>query len=46
MAVDRAARTGEVVDCGPWWRELDRLYPAATALQQEPDMARGESNGR
>ena len=30
MAVDRAARTGEVVDCGPWWRELDRLYPGST----------------
>ena len=27
MAVDRAARTGEVVDCAPWWRELDALYP-------------------
>jgi predicted dehydrogenase len=31
MAVDRAARTGEVVDCGSWWSELDRLYPAASA---------------
>ena len=27
MAIDRAARTGEVVDCGDWWRELDALYP-------------------
>ena len=28
MAVDQAAQTGEVVDCAPWWRRLDSLYPA------------------
>lgn len=28
MAVDRAAQTGQVVDCQPLWHQLDALFPA------------------
>jgi hypothetical protein len=35
MAVDRAARTGELVDCAPWWRELDALYPVPPTREHQ-----------
>jgi predicted dehydrogenase len=35
MAVDRAARTGELVDCAPWWRKLDALYPVTSTREHQ-----------
>jgi predicted dehydrogenase len=37
MAIDRAARTGEVIDCSAWWSELDALYPLSP--ESEPERA-------
>ena len=33
MALDRAATTGELVDCAPLWCELDALYPLEAPKQ-------------